>query len=139
MRQLCASNDENQARRETRDELGRALRNGELKLYYQPKVGLSSGDIFGFEALIRWHHPERGLLLPGAFLPALEQSALALDIGAWTLDEACRMSAKLNKGGSSYKVGVNLFPTQFRALNFVDKVSEAITTNRISPRAWSSR
>jgi diguanylate cyclase (GGDEF)-like protein len=124
---------ENQARRETRDELRRALRHGELRLYYQPQVRLNSGDIFGFEALIRWHHPERGVLLPGAFLPALEQSALALEIGAWTLDEACRMSAKLNKHGRRFKVGVNLFPTQFRALNFVDKVSEAVAIHGIAP------
>jgi len=124
---------ENQARRETRDELRRALKNGELRLYYQPQVRLASAEVFGFEALIRWHHPERGILAPGAFLPALEQSALALEIGSWTLTEACRMSAKLNGGGNRYKVGVNLFPTQFRGLNFVDKVSEAIAAHAIAP------
>jgi diguanylate cyclase (GGDEF)-like protein/PAS domain S-box-containing protein len=121
------------ARRETRDELRQALRHGELQLYYQPQVQLPSGEITGFEALIRWQHPQRGLLLPGAFLPALEQSALALEIGWWTLDETCRLIARLNAEGSLYKIGVNLFPIQFRAANLREKVAEAVTRHQISP------
>jgi diguanylate cyclase (GGDEF)-like protein/PAS domain S-box-containing protein len=124
---------EAQARRETRDALRAALRNGELRLYYQPQLQLKTGKVIGFEALIRWHHPERGVLAPGAFLPALEQSALAMEIGSWTLDEACRMAAVLNGSGIRYKIGVNLFPTQFRALNFPDRVAEAITRHEIAP------
>jgi diguanylate cyclase (GGDEF)-like protein/PAS domain S-box-containing protein len=124
---------EAQARRETRDALRMGLRNGELRLYYQPQVRLATQEVIGFEALIRWHHPEKGVLAPGAFLPALEQSALAVEIGSWTLDEACRMAAVVNGRGNRYKMGVNLFPTQFRALNFPDRVSEAITRHDIAP------
>lgn len=124
---------EAQARRETRDALRMGLRNGELRLHYQPQVKLTTREVIGFEALIRWHHPERGVLLPGAFLSALEQSALALEIGNWTLDEACRMAAVLNNGSNRYKIGVNLFPTQFRALNFPDRVVEAIARHGIAP------
>ncbi|MGZ2433105.1 EAL domain-containing protein [Rhizobium redzepovicii] len=116
-----------------RDALRRALGNGELRLYYQPQLRLATQEVIGFEALIRWHHPERGVLAPGAFLPALERSALALEIGGWTLDEACRMAAVVNGRCNRYKIGVNLFPTQFRALNFPDRVAEAVTRHDILP------
>ncbi|MGZ2385412.1 putative bifunctional diguanylate cyclase/phosphodiesterase [Rhizobium brockwellii] len=124
---------EAQARREMRDALRRGLGNGELQLYYQPQLRLATQQVIGFEALIRWHHPERGVLAPGAFLPALERSALALEIGSWTLDEACRMAAVVNGRGHRYKIGVNLFPTQFRALNFPDRVAEVVTRHDIPP------
>ncbi|MHC2365158.1 putative bifunctional diguanylate cyclase/phosphodiesterase [Rhizobium leguminosarum] len=124
---------EARARREMRDALRRALGNGELRLYYQPQLRLATQEVIGFEALIRWHHPERGVLAPGAFLPALERSALALEIGSWTLDEACRMAAVVNGRCNRYKIGVNLFPTQFRALNFPDRVAEAVTRHDIAP------
>ncbi|MBB1248303.1 putative bifunctional diguanylate cyclase/phosphodiesterase [Rhizobium sp. G21] len=117
---------EAQARRALRDELRRALRDNELKMFYQPQVDLRTSRITGFEALIRWAHPVRGLMSPAAFLPALEQSALALDIGWWTLEEAASMAARLNRGGGDYKVSVNLFPAQFRALNLCDKIESAL-------------
>ncbi|WP_075293388.1 putative bifunctional diguanylate cyclase/phosphodiesterase, partial [Pararhizobium arenae] len=124
---------EAQARRATRDELRRALRHGELLMRYQPQVNLPSKEITGFEALIRWRHPERGLLSPSAFLPALEQSALALEIGWWTLEEACRTASRLNSAGGSLKVSVNLFPTQFRALNLCDRVQNSMDEYGIKP------
>lgn len=126
---------EAQARRAMRDELRKALNEGQLEMYYQPQVRLATGAVIGFEALIRWNHPEKGLLTPGAFLPALEQSALALEIGWWTLDEACRQIARLNRLGHAVKMSVNLFPTQFRALNLRDKVADAIDRHGISASA----
>jgi diguanylate cyclase (GGDEF)-like protein/PAS domain S-box-containing protein len=125
---------ESQARRQTRDDLRRALHQGELAMHYQPQVRLGSGEVTGFEALIRWDHPDRGLLTPSAFLPALEQSALALEIGWWTLDEACATIARLNAGGYGYRMAVNLFPTQFRALNLRDRVEDALALHRVEPR-----
>lgn len=122
-----------QARRATRDELRRALRNGELELYYQPQINLDTRRVTGFEALIRWNHPKKGLLTPAAFLPALEQSILALEIGWWTLDEACRLIARLNGEGHCYKVAVNLFPGQFRALNIREKVADTLARHGIPP------
>ena len=122
-----AMRNEANARRALRDELLRALRSRELVLYYQPQVHIASGIIFGVEALIRWQHPQRGLLLPGAFLPALEQSSLALEIGWWTLDEACRVAALMNAASPhAIKMGVNLFPAQLHAPHLSAKVSEAL-------------
>lgn len=127
-----AMRSESQAKRDMRDELRHAMRNGDLELYYQPQVELSSRRIVGFEALIRWNHPQHGLLLPGRFLPALEQSTLAAEIGWWTIDEACRMAKSLNAGGGDCKVAVNLFPQQFRAANLRDRVVEAVQRHDIS-------
>ena len=128
-----AMRSEAQDLRTRRDEVRQALRQGDLKLYFQPQVVLQTGKITGFEALIRWEHPEHGLLLPGFFLPALEQSLLALDIGWWTLDETCRVIARLNAAGFAFKIGVNLFPVQVRAADLCEKVGEAIARHRIAP------
>jgi diguanylate cyclase (GGDEF)-like protein/PAS domain S-box-containing protein len=130
-----AMRSESQAKRDTRDELRRAMRNGELELYYQPQVELSSRRVTGFEALIRWNHPQHGLLLPGRFLPALEQSTLATEIGWWTLDQACQMATRLNERGGDCKVAVNLFAQQFRAVNLQERVVEAVKRHGVTP-AW---
>lgn len=125
---------ETQVLRETRDELRRALRRGELELFYQPQVSLADGRTTGVEALIRWNHPERGLLPPHAFLPAAEQSSLALDIGWWTLTEACGQLAVLRDAGfSDVKVGINLFAAQVRAPNLVQKVQAALEAHALDP------
>ncbi len=124
------------ARRILRDELLHALRSGQLELYYQPQINLDSGRVFGVEALIRWNNPVRGLLLPGAFLPALDQSALALEIGWWTLDQACFQAARLSAlGHCDIKVGVNLFPAQLRAPNLCHKVASSIQRHQINAGA----
>lgn len=122
---------ETAARRELRDELLRALRGGELELFYQPQVDLIDKSIVGLEALLRWHHPQRGLLSPGAFLPALDQSALALEIGWWTLDQAAERAGALRAGGHDIKVSVNLFPGQLRAPNLIHKVASALQRHSV--------
>lgn len=124
---------ENAARRGLRDELLRALRRHELVMHYQPQVRLDGGEVFGIEALIRWQHPDRGLLMPGAFLPALDQTALALEIGWWTLDEACRQLSLFNAAGLRLKMGVNLFAAQMQSPHLCRKVSDAVARHRIDP------
>ncbi|NTA84516.1 EAL domain-containing protein [Agrobacterium tumefaciens] len=129
-----AMRSEAASRRALLDELRRALRNEELELHYQPQVHMVSNMGFGLEARVRWRHPERGLLLPGSFLPALEQSALALEIGWWTLYLACRDAASLIAGGqSTLKMGVNLFPAPLHSPALQRRVAEAFERRGLKP------
>ncbi|MCW6509998.1 EAL domain-containing protein [Hyphomicrobiales bacterium BP6-180914] len=122
------------ARRATQDDLLRALQKKELVLHYQPQISLDDGRLIGVEALIRWQHPERGLLLPGAFLAAIETSSLALRVGAWVLDEACRQMAAWRAAGlSNIRVGINLFSGQFRSGSLGRQVLDAIDRHDIDP------
>lgn len=126
--------EEASSRRALLDDLRRALRDGELELHYQPQVHLGSNEVFGLEALIRWRHPVKGLLLPGSFLPALEQSALALEIGWWTLEVACRdVAALIAAGHSALKMGVNLFPGQLHSPALSRRVAEALARHGLKP------
>lgn len=121
-------------RRAIQDELRRALQDDELVLHYQPQVSLSDGHVSGMEALIRWQHPERGLLFPGVFLSALESSALALPIGWWVLDEACRQAARWKATGiPSAKVSVNLFAAQYRSTTLVQHVMDTLAAHGLDP------
>jgi diguanylate cyclase (GGDEF)-like protein/PAS domain S-box-containing protein len=124
------------ARRATQDELLRALKNGELVLYYQPQVSLKDGHILGVEALIRWQHPRHGLLYPADFLPAVESSSLALPVGWWVLREACRQAAAWRAIGlPPIKVSVNLFAAQYRAGTLVHHVTSALAEHNLPPSA----
>src|SRR6266498_448972 len=92
-------------------ELQHGLERGELRLFYQPLVSLTSGEIVGAEALIRWQHPERGLLAPDSFLPVAEESGLIVDVGAWAVGEACRRLRdwdRRNGGPEDFGLAVNL-------------------------------
>jgi diguanylate cyclase (GGDEF)-like protein len=102
-------------RRSTEAGLRRALANDELRLHYQPKVDLASGRIVGAEALLRWEHPERGLLGPADFLDVAEESGIIVPIGAWVLTESCRAAARLAKArgaGSRFTMAANLSAPQ---------------------------
>ena len=91
-----------------------AVQRQELVLHYQPQVHLGSGRIVGAEALLRWHHPERGLLLPDRFIPAAERSGQIGEIGKWALEEACRQARKWREEGLDLVMSVNLSPVQFK-------------------------
>ncbi|MBB3317433.1 MULTISPECIES: EAL domain-containing protein [unclassified Rhizobium] len=122
------------SRRAVIDDLRRAFRLNELELHYQPQVSLTDGKIFGVEALLRWRHPQKGLLFPGTFLAALETSSLALPIGWWILDEACRQLAEWQRQGvDDLKVGVNLFAAQFRSPSLVQQVRRALEKHGLKP------
>jgi len=97
-------------------ELRQAIANDELLLFYQPKVSLRSGRIVGAEALLRWRHPERGLVAPGVFIPVAEESGLILDLGAWVLEQACRQIGTWRAAGLAMPpIAVNLSARQFDA------------------------
>ena len=113
-------------------ELRRAFRQGEFELHYQPQVDLASGCPTGAEALLRWRHPERGLLMPVAFIDALAQSALAPAVGRWILQRACMDAASWPRiAGRQLKVGVNLFPAQFNDEGLLDDVEHALGMSRL--------
>ncbi len=124
------------ARRLYNIELHRAVSDGEFVLFYQPQTRLRDGALIGAEALIRWHHPQRGLLSPAAFLPALEGGPLAAVVGAWVLDEACAQAARWRRSGAAdFRVGVNLFSAQFRVDDLVQEVTEALQRHGLPPQA----
>jgi len=107
--------------------LRRALEREEFLVYYQPVVDLWSGTIIGMEALLRWRHPEWGLVAPARFLSLAEQTGLIVPIGEWVLREACTQSARWQKAGLlPVRVAVNLSARQFRKSNLVDVVAGAL-------------
>ncbi|AHF76077.1 Diguanylate cyclase/phosphodiesterase with PAS/PAC and GAF sensor [Sodalis praecaptivus] len=104
-----------QSRRSYQSQLARAYQQGEFELYYQPQVRLADNAIIGAEALLRWHHPEKGVLGPAAFLPALDAGPWAERVGEWVIRTACRQAADWRRqGATDFRVGVNLFNVQFR-------------------------
>jgi diguanylate cyclase (GGDEF)-like protein len=117
------------------DDLGGAADRGELELQYQPEVELSSGNIVGMEALVRWHHPTRGLLSPGAFVPIAEQTGTMGALGRWVLDEACRqMRVWRDEGVAPLMIAVNLSLCELdSAQAFIRDVAETIAKWRLTP------
>jgi diguanylate cyclase len=116
-------------------ELHAALAAGQFELHYQPKVDTASGRVHSAEALIRWRHPERGLLLPAVFIPIAEECGLLDSIGEWVLREACRQ-AKLwqRHAGRPLRVAVNLSPSQFRLGSLLETIRSALTAAELEPR-----
>ncbi len=117
--------------------LEKALADGEFRLFYQPLVALGSGRMVGVEALLRWAHPERGLLFPGDFLPALEDTGLIVPVGRWVLQEATRQArhwATVSPpGGQALRVTLNVSPRQLAQSDFVDSLSGALTASGADP------
>lgn len=106
--------------------LRRAMEQGELLLHYQPKVNLRTGETVGAEALIRWRHPEQGLLTPAAFLPFAEDSQLMVDLGDWVIDTALAQLASWKAQGLDIVVSVNVAAAQLQHPDFVDKIVQAL-------------
>jgi EAL domain-containing protein (putative c-di-GMP-specific phosphodiesterase class I) len=114
-------------RLEIEGELRGALAQGQLSLHYQPKIDIATGEMRSVEALIRWHHPTRGMILPGEFIPIAEESGLILEIGDWVIREACRQAREWQLRHMPFlRVAVNVSPLQFRQANFVRKVHSAL-------------
>ncbi|TXM65113.1 EAL domain-containing protein [Methylobacterium sp. WL69] len=122
------------ARRTLHDELSHALAAGELVLHYQPQVAFDTGRVVGAEALLRWQHPRRGLLLPAVFLSALEAHPMATGIGRWIIDEACRQAAQWRAAGlPPLRVAINLFAAQLLAGTLAEDVKRSLATYRLPP------
>jgi diguanylate cyclase (GGDEF)-like protein/PAS domain S-box-containing protein len=119
-----------QERLELEAELRRALEQGEFVLYYQPEVSLYNGSMVGLEALLRWQHPERGLLKPSAFVPLAEETDVIAPIGRWVLEEACRQAKRWEEEhplASPMTMEVNLSSKQLRRRELARTVEEALT------------
>jgi diguanylate cyclase (GGDEF)-like protein/PAS domain S-box-containing protein len=120
----------------TEQELRLALRHGELCLHYQPEVDLISGRIVAVEALVRWQHPERGLVPPGDFIPVAEESGLILPIGDWVLREACSRLTAWQREGSVHpdvRVAVNVSARQLSDPNLPQTVAAALASTELDP------
>jgi diguanylate cyclase (GGDEF)-like protein len=116
-------------------ELHDALRAGQFELHYQPKVDTASGRINSAEALIRWRHPQRGLIPPKDFIAVAEECGLLDSIGEWVLCEACRQAkAWQQQGLRPMRVAVNLAPSQFRLTNLVDQIRRALEAAQLDPQ-----
>jgi diguanylate cyclase (GGDEF)-like protein/PAS domain S-box-containing protein len=114
--------------------LRRAVENGEFVLYFQPEVALPSRAIIGAEALVRWQHPERGLLQPDSFIPLAEDTRLILPLGEWILNEACAQAARFPDGPEGrWFVAVNLSARQFHRGGIVATVERALQASGLSP------
>jgi diguanylate cyclase (GGDEF)-like protein/PAS domain S-box-containing protein len=124
------------ARLRVESELRRALAEGELRVHYQPIVELAGGKTRRLEALVRWRHPEEGLLLPERFIPLAEESDLVLDIDRWVLRSVCRQLSSLRaEAGIRMPVNVNLSGRHFSRLDLVGWVREALEASGLEPAA----
>jgi predicted signal transduction protein with EAL and GGDEF domain len=117
-------------RRRLAQELRVALLDDQFELFYQAQVRIPSTEIIGFEALLRWHHPEHGLVEPLEFIPIAEESGLIIPIGEWVLRTACREAAAWPR---PYKVSVNLSPRQFQHDNFPGVVHSILVETGLPP------
>lgn len=116
-------------------ELRDAIEKKQFILHYQPQVDLATGRVVGAEALLRWNHPERGILAPGEFLARAEENGLILPINEWVLFEACREAKSWHRRGlENMRIAVNLSPIQFRRLNVPLLVVKAIADTGLDPR-----
>ncbi len=116
------------------NDLRRAVERNELLLHYQPKFAAPDYRMAGVEALLRWQHPEMGLLPPGAFIAAAERSGLILSLGEWVLDEACRQLRAWDDAGHDVStVAVNLSPLQFSSPALVDTVRDTLARHALDP------
>ncbi len=115
--------------------LRRALERREFLLCYQPKVDLETGRMIGAEALIRWQHPMRGLLLPQRFVPVAEDSGLIVPIGQWVLHEACRQAREWQAAGlDAVPIAVNISALEFRSKGFLERVRHTLDDTGLDPR-----
>lgn len=122
------------ARRHMECELQRAFKEGEFEVFYQPQVTMADNTIVGAEALIRWRHPERGLLAPSEFLPVLSAMPLSRSVDEWVLDVGCRQaSVWRDVAPKDFRLGVNLFKSQLRSGGLFDMVRAALERSGLPP------
>jgi diguanylate cyclase (GGDEF)-like protein/PAS domain S-box-containing protein len=130
-----ALNERQLERLTLQNEMRRALKSQEFVLHFQPQYGLKSGRICGLEALVRWEHPDRGVLLPGKFISIAEESGLILPLGEWVLRTACAQNKYWQDlGYPPVKIAVNLSARQFRQKNLVSRIAQILQETGLEPQ-----
>ena len=127
-----------QARKALERDMAKAIENHEFEVFYQPKLNARTRELSGVEALIRWRHPQHGLIAPGLFIPVAEETRMIAQIGRWVLEQACRDAAEWG----DVQVAVNLSPAQFIDDDLLDTVAKACASRacrRPSSRSRSPR
>jgi diguanylate cyclase (GGDEF)-like protein/PAS domain S-box-containing protein len=117
-------------RRRLESDLRYGIKHGELRLHFQPRYRIADGQMVGAEALVRWQHPERGLIAPDTFIPIAEESGLILSLSDWVLETACACAAQWP---DALFVSVNLSPTEFKRGNLMERVRHALQASGIEP------
>ena len=129
----AAIRQELEARLQLESELVLAAKRGEFELFYQPQVRLVDGSLIGAEALIRWRHPERGMVSPGEFMPVVNTSLSSEKIAAWVLDTACRQARTWELAGHGIRVAVNLSPSQLQTGDLAAAVADVLAATGLTP------
>lgn len=128
-----ALRDEAEARLKLEAELVRAAEQNEFELYYQPQVRLRDGKVIGAEALIRWRHPERGIISPGEFIPVINSSPISDKVAGWVMRTACTQARTWEEMGHRIRVGVNLAPSQLHSGHLVNDVIAVLAQTKLTP------
>ncbi len=118
-----------QSQRVSMDRIRSALHANEMVLHYQPKVNMKTGAVIGAEALIRWQHPERGLLPPAAFLPIIENQDVSVEVGEWVIDTALAQMAQWQSQGLTLQVSVNIGARQLQQANFSERLASLLAAH----------
>ncbi|MGF1761996.1 bifunctional diguanylate cyclase/phosphodiesterase [Aliivibrio kagoshimensis] len=122
-----------QNRKQIQIDLQSSIANNDFELYYQPIFDIKTMELISFEALIRWHHPERGMIPPDQFIPIAEQSGLINELGTWVLNETCRQIKIFNQNGIfPSRIAVNISPVQFRRANFLEETLDILNTQGVA-------
>ncbi|EKD71995.1 MAG: hypothetical protein ACD_46C00039G0011 [uncultured bacterium] len=128
-------NEENIRRSELEAELRQAITNNELILLFQPQIDIKSNQLVGVEALIRWEHPKKGMMLPIDFIPIAEDTGLIISIGEWVLRSACQQNKNWqDEGLHPIRIAVNITSQQLRQLNFVNNVKNILNETNLKPK-----
>ena len=128
-----AIRQELEARLTLEAELVRAAERQEFELFYQPQVRLVDGGLVGAEALIRWRHPERGLVPPGQFMPVVNTSSISGRVAQWVMETACRQARAWELAGHRLRVGINLSPSQLQSGDLATSVASVLADTGLSP------
>lgn len=118
-------------------DLRKAQALGQLELYYQPKVDARTLQITAAEALLRWHHPQRGMVSPAVFIPIAERAGLIGAIGQWVIEDACRQAAVWRDGGLRMRVAINLSAYQMRQDDLADRLTDELKRHRLLPSRFT--